>query len=164
MPSKFKQTASVTRAPKKVSDLMRINPHFRRSVQVELDYKDPRSTSGYVATEFVVHCFDRIRQAFAKNNTQRSWRLTGDYGSGKSAFTLTLAKAACGKSKEIPPCLRGKIQCELEPVFVTGEREPLHETIGKAIIKQSPWMKRRAVPTNSTELIELIEIELKKQD
>jgi hypothetical protein len=58
---------------------------------------------------------------------------------------------------EIPPCLRGKIQCELEPVFVTGEREPLHETIGKAIIKQSPWMKRRAVPTNAAELIELVE-------
>ena len=157
MPSKLKQTATVTRSPRKVSDLMRINPHFRRSVQVELDYKDPRSTTGYIATEFVVHCFDRIRQAFAKNSTQRSWRLTGDYGSGKSAFTLTLAKAACGKSKEIPPCLRGKIQCELEPVFVTGEREPLHETIGKAIIKQSPWMKRRAVPTNAAELIELVE-------
>ena len=136
---------------------MRINPHFRRSIQIELDFNDPNSTSGYVATEFVVNCFDRIRPAFTKGSTQRSWRITGDYGSGKSAFVLSLAKAVCGRPREISATLRGRVHGELEPVFVTGEREPLHETIGKAIIKQAAWMKRRAIPANSTELLKLVE-------
>ena len=158
MPAKLKfPTTSTARAPKKVFDLMRINSHFRRSIQVELDFNDPNSTSGYVATEFVVNSFERIRPAFTKGSTQRSWRITGDYGSGKSAFVLNLAKAVCGRPKEIPSPLRNRVFGDLDPVFVTGEREPLHESIGKAVIKQSPWMSRRAVPTNSTELITLLE-------
>lgn len=146
-----------TNHPRKVSDLMRINPHFRRSVQIELDFADPGSTKGYVVTEFVLNTFERLTQAFADSSTTRSWRITGDYGSGKSAFVLNLAKAACGRDREISPALRGRIKSNLQPVFVTGEREPLHESIGKAIIRQSRGTKRLAVPTNSAELIELVE-------
>lgn len=158
MPAKFKSPpTSMAHGLKKVRDLMRINPHFRRSIQIELDFEDPNSTSGYVATEFVVNSFERIRQAFAKGSTQRSWRITGDYGSGKSAFVLNLAKAVCGKQREIPIPIRGRISSELEPIFVTGEREPLHESIGKAVIKQSHGLRRERPPTNGGELIKLVE-------
>lgn len=142
--------------PKKVSDLMRINPHFRRSVQIELDFADPSSSKGYVATEFVQNAFDRLSHAFSDSSTARSWRITGDYGSGKSAFVLNLAKAACGRERELPPALRGKIKTNLQPIFVTGEREPLHTSIGKAIIKQLRG-RQRSIPTNSAELIDLVE-------
>lgn len=153
------QTRSVSKTqPKRVIDLMRFNPHFRRSVQIELDFCDPASTRGYVATEFVLNTLERIRQAFTTNSTARSWRITGDYGSGKSAFILNLAKAACGREGEIAPAMRGKIKNHLQPVFVTGEREPLHESIGKAIIRQVPWMKRHPMPENSAQLIEMVEL------
>jgi hypothetical protein len=142
---------------RKVSDLMRINPHFRRSVQIELDFADPGSTKSYVATEFVQNAFDRLSHAFADSSTARSWRITGDYGSGKSAFVLNLAKAACGLEREIPKGLRGKIKASLQPVFVTGEREPLHASIGKAILQQWRGGRNRSIPTNSAELIELVE-------
>ncbi len=144
--------------PKRVIDLMRFNPHFRRSVQIELDFYDPASTKGYVSTEFVLNSFDRISQAFSKNSTPRSWRITGDYGSGKSAFVLNLAKAVCGKENEIAPALKGKIKCRIQPVFVTGEREPLHESIGKALVRQVPAMKKHPIPLNSAQLIEMIEV------
>jgi hypothetical protein len=143
--------------PRKVSDLMRINPHFRRSVQIELDFADPASSKGYVATEFVQNAFDRLSHAFADSSTARSWRITGDYGSGKSAFVLNLAKAACGRERELPEALRGKIKTNLQPIFVTGEREPLHTSIGKAIIKQWRGGRQRSIPTNSAELIDLVE-------
>ncbi len=143
--------------PEKVSDLMRINPHFRRSVQIELDFKDPGSTQSYVATEFVTSSFARIQPAFTKGSTQRAWRITGDFGSGKSAFVLNLAKGACGRQGEIPQTLRKKSQPELHPVFVTGEREPLHTSIGNAIIKQCPKLRNQASPKDSRELFELLE-------
>lgn len=153
-----KLTRSITNAPpRKVSDLMRINPHFRRSVQIELDFADPSSAKGYVATEFVLNAFDRLRHAFTDSSTARSWRITGDYGSGKSAFVLNLAKAACGRESEIPQALRGKIKTNLQPIFVTGEREALHTSIGKAIIQQWRGGRQRSIPSNSAELIELIE-------
>lgn len=142
---------------RKVSDLMRINPHFRRSVQIELDFADPGSTKGYVATEFVLNAFDRLSHAFADSSTARSWRITGDYGSGKSAFILNLAKAACGREREINQALRGKIKTNLQPIFVTGEREPLHTSIGKSIIQQWRGARQRSMPSNSAELIDLIE-------
>jgi hypothetical protein len=135
---------------------MRLNPRFRKSVQIELDFNDPKSTSDYVATEFVVQCFNWILPAFTRGSTQRAWRLTGDYGSGKSAFALALAKAACGKHGEVPSAFRGEITAGLQPVFVTGDREPLHESIGKAIINQVPGFRKKPVPTNSAKLMELI--------
>jgi hypothetical protein len=143
--------------PRRVRDLMRINPHFRRSVQIELDFADPSSSKGYVATEFVQNAFDRLSHAFADSSTARSWRITGDYGSGKSAFVLNLAKAACGREREIPQALHGKIKTKLQPIFVTGEREPLHTSVGKAIIKQWSGAGQRSIPTNSAELIDLVE-------
>lgn len=152
-------TLPITNEPyaQKVSDLMRINPHYRRSVQIELDFADPGSTKGYVATEFVQNAFDRLSHAFTDSSTARSWRITGDYGSGKSAFVLNLAKAACGREHEISHLLRGKIKTNLQPVFVTGEREPLHASIGKAILRQWRGGKNRSIPSNSAELVALVE-------
>ncbi len=165
MPAKSKTTAvSNGSANVRVSDLMHVNPRFRKSVQIELDFHDRNSTSGYVATEFVVQTFNWILPAFARGSTQRAWRLTGDYGSGKSAFVLALAKAACGKQSEIPVALRGKISTGLHPVFVTGDREPLHESIGKAVINQVPGYSKRQVPSNTPQMIALLEKAHKDSD
>lgn len=142
--------------PERVFDLMRINPQFRKSVQISLDFNDPASTRGYVATEFIQQALSWIAPAFAKSSTQRAWRLTGDYGSGKSAFVLALAKAACGKRIEVPSEMRGKVDGLLTPIFVTGERLPLHETIGRAVRDQVPAVKSRPVPTHDRELIALL--------
>ncbi len=157
MPAKTNNKGGIATQPQRVSDLMRINPRFRKSVQIELDFNDAGSTAGYVATDFVIQSYDWIRTAFAKGSTQRAWRLTGDYGSGKSAFALTLAKSVCGKWGEVPHAFRKTSGKPLEPVFVTGEREPLHETIGKAIIKQLPGMRRKDVPSDGAGLIDLVE-------
>jgi hypothetical protein len=136
---------------------MRINPGFRKSVQVELDLNDPHSTDGYVATDFVHQCIQRIGTAFKTGSTQRAWRLTGDYGSGKSAFALALAKAAAGRSKEVPKAFAEEIEGRFDPIVVTGEREPLHVSIGRAIKKQIPSMKRAEVPKDSAQLISMLE-------
>ena len=156
------QKAQARRGGGSVADLMRFNPRFRRSVQIELDLDDPQSTAGYIATDFVVQSFERIGAAFGAGSTQRAWRITGDYGSGKSGFALALAKAVSGRTREIPAALRLPGAPRMQPVIVTGEREPLHRTIGNAIISQVPGMRKESVPQDDSALIELIKVALKK--
>lgn len=156
------QEGKVKRDVCSVADLMRFNPRFRRSVQIELDLNDPQSTAGYIGTDFVVQSFERIGAAFEAGSTQRAWRLTGDYGSGKSGFALALAKAVSGKATELPLTLRLPGAHRMQPIIVTGEREPLHRTIGKAIIAQMSWMKNEPVPQDDSALIELVKAALKK--
>lgn len=145
-----------------VADLMRFNPRFRRSVQIELDLDDPKSTAGYIATDFVAQSFERIGAAFDAGSTQRAWRLTGDYGSGKSGFALALAKAVSGKGGELPAALRLPRAKRVQAVIVTGAREPLHRTIGIAIISQIPGMRKEPVPQDDSALIDLLKTALGK--
>lgn len=163
IPKKSKnQKAQPRRGGGSLSDHMLFDPRFRRSVQIELDLDDPKSTAGYIATDFVVQSFGRIGAAFDAGSTQRAWRLTGDYGSGKSGFALALAKAVSGRALELPAALRLLGATRMQPVIVTGEREPLHKTIGKAIISQVPGMKKESVPQDDSALIELVKAALKK--
>ena len=156
------QNGPAKRDGESVADLMKFNARFRRSVQIELDLDDPLSTAGYIATDFVVQSFERIGAAFEAGSTQRAWRITGDYGSGKSGFALALAKAVSGRELELPATLRLSNAVRMQPVIVTGEREPLYRTIGNAIICQVPGMKKESSPQDDSALIELIKTALKK--
>lgn len=145
-------------------DIMAINTAFRKSVQLDHDFHDKQSTKGFVATEFIQECSDRIQEAFLPGSTQRAWRLTGDYGSGKSAFALTLLKAACGKKGEIPKQLTLKIKTEHTPIIVIGDREPLVSSIGKALVAQVPGLRKKQVPKNNEELLELLKQAINQSD
>lgn len=140
-----------------VSSLMRINPRFRRSVQIELDLNDRSSTENYVITDFVKNCFRRLSTSFEQSSSQRAWRLTGDYGSGKSALALAIAKAAAGREEELPIGLRGLISGNpLVPVIVTGDREPLVKGIGRALIGQIENLGSN-LPETTEELLKLLD-------
>ncbi len=140
-----------------VGDLMRINPRFRRSVQIEMDINDVSSTKDYIVTDFVRSCFKRISESCEKGSSQRAWRLTGDYGSGKSAFALAMAKAASGRDQELPRELRGIVRGnKLQPVVVTGDAEPLTKGIGRALIQQIVGLKKQPLPASTEDLLDLI--------
>ncbi|PKD38240.1 hypothetical protein CWO84_23820 [Methylomonas sp. Kb3] len=140
------------------SSLIRLNSRFRRSVQIELDLHDKTSTDGYVTTDFIRHCFKRINTSFNQNSVQRAWRITGDYGSGKSAFALAVAKAAAGREAELPAELQGIISGQnLLPVIVTGDREPLAKGIGRALISQIEGLKKGVLPETTEDLLTLLE-------
>jgi len=156
------QNARLNQNGASLASLMRVNPRFRRSVQIELDLDDPKSTVGYIATDFVAQSFKRIGAAFEVGSTQRAWRLTGDYGSGKSGFALALAKAVSGRAGELPAALRLPKVVRMCPVIVTGEREPLYRSIGNAIVSQVPGMEKETVPHDDSALIELVKRALKE--
>ncbi len=78
-------------AEKRIIDAFDIKSRFLRSAQLERDFDDSAGLSGYVPTHFVQSCFERIGEGLRPRSGRRAWRVTGDYGSGKSSFALFLA-------------------------------------------------------------------------
>lgn len=107
---------------------------FMRSVQLERDFADQMALDNYVVTTHVSEAFARIVDGLRSNSGRRAWRITGDYGVGKSSFALALAHslegigAATGltyrRSNKTPP---------LWPILLTGSREPLLPAIAAGV-------------------------------
>jgi hypothetical protein len=69
-----------------------ITRRYVRSVDLVRDLTDRRALEGYVVTPSVHDALHRILLGIARDSTQRAFRITGPYGSGKSAFGLLLAR------------------------------------------------------------------------
>jgi len=110
-----------------------------RSVNVERDFMNPQSLAGYVLSDFARDSLVRITEDIKSDKGCRAWRITGDYGAGKSSFALLLATVLSGNANELPNPLKEKFakkiriwnKAPLLPVLVTGSRESL----GKAILR-----------------------------
>jgi hypothetical protein len=134
-------------AGKSMKSILRIHPRYMRSVHLETDFSDPTSSLGYILTPVAQDAFSRISAGFGLESTQRAFRLAGDYGSGKSAFGLALARVAAGKTQELPKPLRTFRQAaELFPLLATGDHEPLGVTVLRALNIRLP---KNARPTTS---------------
>ncbi len=116
-----------------MSDLLNIQPRALRAVEIAKDYSDPDAGRGYIATDYLRGVFDRLLAGLRPGSTQRAWRLTGDYGSGKSSFGLVLARLAAGDREigiEVP---HDDTIARLAPVLIAGQREPLARSLLKAL-------------------------------
>src|ERR1700730_2211751 len=89
-----------------MGSLLHIHPRYLRSVHLERDFGDLNSSFGYVLTPVAENAFARICAGFRSNSTQRAFRIAGDYGSGKSAFGLALARVSAGYVRTLPAEMR----------------------------------------------------------
>ncbi len=137
-----------------IASLMRIHPNFMRSVHLERDIKDPRSSLGYILTPTAEQSLNRIKAGFENQSTQRAWRLTGDYGTGKTDFGLMLSRVAKGVRDELPRDVRQFIsRNKFFPAMATGDREPLGSTILRAI---NPSSTERKKPPSTKEVLRAV--------
>jgi hypothetical protein len=105
-----------------------------RSVHLESDFVDPTSSLGYVLTPVAESAFTRIFAGFENGSTQRAFRIAGDYGSGKSAFGLALARISVGDTKTLPKNLQWPSpKKRMFPHLATGDHEPLGVTVLRAL-------------------------------
>jgi len=119
--------------PEIISDLFQVQNRFLRSAHLERDFADPKALKGYVLTPQTQTYLERLALGLNPNSGQRAWRITGDFGTGKSSFALVTAHLFGGKSTNLPVRLRQAInfkklevtQPRLLPVLVTGSRQPL---------------------------------------
>jgi hypothetical protein len=116
-----------------ISDLIRVQDRFLRSAHLERDFADPKALNGYVLTPQTKQYIERLATGLRDKSGQRAWRITGDYGSGKSSFALLLAHLLGEQHGRLPEHLRQAINFKklgvsrpnLLPVLVTGSHEPL---------------------------------------
>lgn len=116
-----------------ISDLFQVRNRFLRSAHLERDFADVSAMKGYVVTPHVRANIERLVSGLASNSGHRAWRITGDYGTGKSSFALALAHILSGPQDRLPAQLRHVVDLRqiatprprLLPVLVTGSREPI---------------------------------------
>ena len=124
-------------AKERISDLFQIRSRFLRSANLERDFEDPACLSGYVMTDFTRSCLAYVANGLKPCSGQRAWRITGDYGSGKSSFALLLAHWFAGRTRAFPQEIRnvvgfrqfGVTQPRFVPVLVTCSRQALGTSI-----------------------------------
>ncbi|MEX1096285.1 MAG: hypothetical protein WED34_09565 [Planctomycetales bacterium] len=120
-----------------MADLFQVRSRFFRSAHLERDFQDPDAIKGYMLTPTAKASLDRLAAGLAPRSTQRSWRITGDYGTGKSSFALALSHLFAGDNTGLPKELRRSIDFRalgverpsLLPVLVTGSRSHLATAI-----------------------------------
>jgi hypothetical protein len=125
-----------------ISDLLKVSQRFTRSVNLERDFSDPRALEGYVATMETRAHLRQIANGLRSGSGQRAWKITGDFGSGKSSFALVLANLMGRPSNEIPKTIRdltGELGLRPNsprflPVLVTGSREPMSHAVLRGVV------------------------------
>jgi hypothetical protein len=126
----------------RIANLFDIQKRFIRSTHLERDFADHSALRGYVVTPPAQEGFERMLQGLNPKSGQRAWRITGDYGTGKSSFALALAHLLSdggGLPLDVRKCVDfrslGVKRPNLLPVLVTGTRAPLGEALRMALAK-----------------------------
>ena len=123
-----------------ISSLLQFRPRYMRSTNVERDIDDRKALDNYVLTPHAQECLARLAKGLSSTSTQRVWRLTGDYGTGKSSFALFLAHWFNGKAGHLSRSLDLDVHYDrfnvgsrpnYLPLVVAGAREPM----GRAILR-----------------------------
>jgi hypothetical protein len=135
--------AEVARDPSgpAISTLFATPDRYLRSVHLERDFRDQNVLRQYVLTDTMRRPFERIIDGLQNGSTRRAWRITGDYGTGKSSFALVLAQLLQGpKHQGEARDLLARLQLSgprkpLLPVLVTGRRGRLVPAIAEAALR-----------------------------
>jgi len=119
-----------------------VTPRYLRSTNLERDFHDRRALDSYVLTTHAHECLDRLSKGILPGSTQRAWRVTGNYGSGKSSFALFLAHWFSGEAAKISKAISVDVQYNrfslgfkprYLPLLITGSREPMGRAVVRAL-------------------------------
>lgn len=147
-----------------IADCFRVPARFLRSVQLERDFHDVEALEQYVVTPPMAEAFRRIAEGLRANSGRRAWRITGDYGVGKSSFALVLAHLLQDRLPFAAARIADAIGWPgddanapaLIPILVTGSREgivpALAHGIAESLRRRSP--PRGGIPKALTVLID----------
>ena len=136
-----------------IEQLFRVPERYLRSVHLERDFDDSQVLSRYVLTPPMQALFARIVGGLQPGSAYRAWRVTGDYGTGKSSFALILAQLLHDPTSPSVEPIRQAIENEgnaglldgvwMLPVLVTGAREPLVPSVARALRRSLERLRGR---------------------
>lgn len=125
--------------------LFRIPERYLRSVHLERDFDDATALRHYVITPPMASVFAKIVQGLQPGSGRRAWRITGDYGTGKSSFALMLAQLLRAPSVPLNDDATRTLtealtdvsvnvrELRIVPILVTGAREALVPAIARGV-------------------------------
>lgn len=127
-------------SPAIIATLFDIPNRFLRSAQLERDFDDPSALDHYIVTPAMAAAFQRLAAGMAPGSRQRAWRITGDYGVGKSSFAVALAhlfsNPVSSQASAIAERMGWSVDADqpvLWPLLVTGARESLASAMARGI-------------------------------
>lgn len=148
-----------------LSDYVEVAQRFRRSVNLDKDYRTQQQNGEYVVTSNTVGALRRLAEGLPTNSPARAWTITGPYGVGKSAFAVFAARVLCG-TDETGVIAREQIRQAAPdvaaaltdhgigqkgnqgflPVLVTARRAPASQCLAEGLIaalraQRSPKLK-----------------------
>ena len=129
----------------RIVDLFRVPGRYLRSAHLEHDFDDTVSLRDYVLTSPMIAVLARIIDGLRSGSGSRAWRITGDYGSGKSSFALMLAHLVRDPASTDLAHVREAVEdyigrdlvdiltTPMIPVLVTGDREAIVPAVARAV-------------------------------
>lgn len=148
-----------------IGDVLRIRSRYIRAVNIERDLNDEAALEGYLLTDTVRDALARLCVGLQSGSSQRAWRITGAYGSGKSAFGLFLSslfthpilkRSVVGRllEDEAPDLLpKAKKLPRYELLVITGGRSDASVALARALAHRVA--ARRGSPSQKQLLVKL---------
>ena len=121
-----------------IAERIAIGRRYVRAVDILRDLDDPQALEGYVLTPSVRDGLRRVLGGLGKGSSQRAFRVTGPYGSGKSSFGLLVARLFQEGTEGGPAT---KLACDLldgqqvpgyRPIVIVGRRASLAADLAAA--------------------------------
>lgn len=125
-------------ATDRISALLGEPGPFYRSVSIGRDLHDRASARSYVLTPWLERVATEILEGMLPGSRRRAWRLTGDFGVGKSALALALIRALDPDPQDGEAPMR-RLATSLRdlprmfPLVVSGSRAGLRKALADAI-------------------------------
>jgi hypothetical protein len=123
-----------------ISELFRTPTRFLRSAQIERDFDDDQALRDYIVTPPITDALRLVIEGLRPGSRRRAWRVTGDYGSGKSSFALALAHLLRNPRSSAVAQIRKAVDLRglgtsprILPILVTGARESLVPAIARGV-------------------------------
>ena len=121
-----------------IAERIAIGRRYVRAVDIRRDLEDPQALEGYVLTPSVRDGLRRVLGGLEEGASQRAFRVTGPYGSGKSSFGLLLARllkegTEGGPATNLVHNLLGGLQVSsYRPIVMVGRRASLAADLAAA--------------------------------
>ncbi|MBL3527896.1 MAG: hypothetical protein JMN27_09750 [gamma proteobacterium endosymbiont of Lamellibrachia anaximandri] len=145
-----------------LSDLIRVNTHYTRSINMERDVDSLSVVDAYIPTTRALRTLDTMVEAYKADESPRAWSLVGPYGSGKSSFAVFLThllsnpsgmatKAAMKKLRGVDGGIAKKFTALNKStsgyctVLLTGSPESLAKRLIESLARKAEesWAKKR---------------------
>ncbi|WP_142781935.1 ATP-binding protein [Agrobacterium sp. T29] len=123
-----------------IYEIFSIPGRFLRSVQIEKDFLDPSALENYIVTPPMADALLQILASVRDGSKRRAWRITGDYGVGKSSMALVLARLlsdpTAKDTKQVAKAIGWHPADTVQrfvPILVTGSRESIPTAVARAV-------------------------------